>query len=251
MKEWDAARDAEDEDFEENDPEKPNLEEMMAAQKEKITAQREADEAFLEEFGTALKEKNVPVLDDIKTDNSAEFVFVKLMQKLRDHFELRENLLEREQALALSSKELPLYETSFTYKQSKFGLNSPLSLSNPIKTREHAVLYRERIYYLSSPEEQAQFLKQPSKYTNDLESIPLDVPFKPSASVIGLPRSGKSTLCERISQHTGAIHLRPEDVIQEYIDSDSALCEKLRGIMKAEGRGIDDNTLIQLIKKRV
>ena len=156
MKEWDAARDAEDEDFEENDPEKPNLEEMMAAQKEKITAQREADEAFLEEFGTALKEKNVPVLDDIKTDNSAEFVFVKLMQKLRDHFELRENLLEREQALALSSKELPLYETSFTYKQSKFGLNSPLSLSNPIKTREHAVLYRERIYYLSSPEEQTQ-----------------------------------------------------------------------------------------------
>jgi hypothetical protein len=54
MKEWDDARDTEDEDNKENDPEKPDLEAMMTEQKEKITAQREADEGFLEEFKTTL-----------------------------------------------------------------------------------------------------------------------------------------------------------------------------------------------------
>ena len=74
MKEWDDARDAEDEDNKENDPEKPDFEAMMTEQKEKITAQREADEGFLEEFKTALQEKGVPIIDDMKTDVSANFV---------------------------------------------------------------------------------------------------------------------------------------------------------------------------------
>jgi YHS domain-containing protein len=58
---------------------------------------------------------------------------------------------------------------------SKFGVNCPICPTNPIKTKEFAVLYRERIYYLSDADEQEKFLMQPSKYSKDVEPIPLDI----------------------------------------------------------------------------
>jgi hypothetical protein len=47
-----------------------------------LRQRREKDEAFLEEFGTAMKEKKVVVIDDIKSDISAEYVFVKLLDRI-------------------------------------------------------------------------------------------------------------------------------------------------------------------------
>jgi adenylate/nucleoside-diphosphate kinase len=71
-------------------PEKPDLEEMMKEHKEKITAQQEADKEF---FGDAdggliseLAQKGIPVIDDIRADTSAEFVFLKLIDRLKAHF---------------------------------------------------------------------------------------------------------------------------------------------------------------------
>lgn len=58
---------------------------------------------------------------------------------------------------------------------SKFGVNSPISPSNPIKVKDYAVLYRERIYYLSDEDEREAFLLEPSKFTKGVESIPLDI----------------------------------------------------------------------------
>lgn len=43
----------------------------MAKQKEVITAQMETDLAFLQELADALREKGIPVIDDIRTDTSA------------------------------------------------------------------------------------------------------------------------------------------------------------------------------------
>ena len=65
---------------------------------------------------------------------------------------------------------------------------------NPCKTKDFAVLYRERIYFLSNKTEQAKFLLEPSKYTLGREPVPIDIEQRPSAAVIGLPQSGKSTL---------------------------------------------------------
>ena len=47
---------------------------MLEKQREGLRERREKDETFIEEFSNALKEKNVFVIDDIKTDISAEFV---------------------------------------------------------------------------------------------------------------------------------------------------------------------------------
>jgi len=177
---------------------------MLQAERDDIKEQRDTDlefvEAFTTEFKTRCGETSVVT---IKTDISAEFVFVKLIDKLKDRFQMRQDLIERQQAKPLAHKKIPdrpktfleTHENSFTYRQSKFGRHSPLSPSNPVKTRDHAVLYRERIYYLADSDEQKAFLLQPSKYTKGVESIPLDVQVKPRVLVLGLPKSGKSDLC--------------------------------------------------------
>jgi predicted GTPase len=97
---------------------------------------------------------------------------------------------------------------------------------------------------LSSADEQAKFLGEPSKYTKDVESVPLDVQIKPRVVVLGLPKSGKSTLCNRISEDTGAVHLQMDEIIEQYIGRDCAQCERLRKGMKQEGRGIDDQLMV-------
>jgi len=57
----------------------PNEEAMIEKELETLRAQREQDEEFLNSLVEALKEKGYPVLDQIKTDTSAEYVFVKLV----------------------------------------------------------------------------------------------------------------------------------------------------------------------------
>jgi hypothetical protein len=61
-------------------------------------------EAFITEFKTRNGEASVA---NIKTDTSAEFVFVKLMDKLKERFQMRPDLIERQQAKALSNKPIP------------------------------------------------------------------------------------------------------------------------------------------------
>ena len=208
-------------------PEKPDLEEMMKEHKEKITAQQEADKEF---FGDAdgglineLAQKGIPVIDDIPADTSAAFVFLKLVDRLKAHFQMRPDLIERAQAQALAPKDLPLYEQkSYIYQPSKFGPFCPIAQSNPVKSRDHAVLYRERIYYLGDADAQAMFLQEPSKYTKGVEPVPLDVQMIPRVSVLGLPKSGKSELCSRISALTGAVHLQMDQILEKFIDADSA-----------------------------
>ena len=84
MVEWEKARDEEDKAADEDDPERPNLEEMLEAEKAVIRTQLEADDAFLTSFVEACAEKNIQVIDNLKTDQSAQFAFVKLLDKLKD-----------------------------------------------------------------------------------------------------------------------------------------------------------------------
>lgn len=94
-------------------------------------------------------------------------------------------------------------------------------------------------------------MQEPSKYTKGVEPVPLDVQMVPKVSVLGLPKSGKSTLCARISELTGAVHLQMDQILEKFIDADSAQCERLRASMKSEGRGIDDQLMVTLLAKRL
>ena len=225
---WDKEREEQDKDEDENDPDRPDLQVMLDEARQKIKDQIEQDNEFLETVIATCEEKNIKVVKDLNTDVSAQYAFVKLLDKLKDRIQMRPDLIERELARALKPKELKFFEQSYTYKHSKFGRNSPLSLSNPVGTREYSVLYRERIYYLSDEDEKKQFLMEPAKYTKGVESVPLDVATKPRVCVLGMSKSGKSTLAEWLSAQTGAVHIQLGDVIQEYVERDCVQGQKMR-----------------------
>jgi hypothetical protein len=90
-------------------------------------------------------------------------------------------------------------------------------------------LYRERIYFPADADEQEAFLLEPSKYVNGGEAVPNDILIKPRVSIIGLPKSGKTELCQRIQECTGAVHLKMEEIIEGQIHRDAIYAKQLRG----------------------
>lgn len=83
------------------------------------------------------------------------------------------------------------------------------------------------------------------------ETIPLDINYRPKLMVIGLPKSGKSTLCETLRDKLGVVHLRIPDIIDMFIEKDSVQFRNLRKQMKMDGRHIEDDQIISLLLKRV
>ena len=174
---WNEARDEQEREEDENDDEKPDLEKMKEDKAEQLKQICETDEANLESLKTKLVEewKAVDVVELDTSKISAEFVHIKLLDLLKNHIKYRTDLIERAQVIKVSPKEVPVYEKSYTYKQSKFGPHSPISPFKPRKTKEFTVLYRERLYFLADKAEQEQFMLEPSKYCLGVESFPLDV----------------------------------------------------------------------------
>lgn len=250
MKAWDEERTEADKAALEDDPvkdEKTRREEI----EEKMREQIDKDTAFLEEFAEKMKENGVEVIEGINTDISADYVHIKLQDKLISRMQLRRDLIEREQAIVLKPAEVKFYEESFTYKHSKFGLSSPLTPFCPQKTKAFTVLYRERLYFLGSKSEQDQFIAQPSMYTKGCEPVPQDLVYRPTAAVIGLQSSGKSALAGIISKQTGMVHLQPEQIIESFIKRESVFSDRLRKKTQIQGDEVDDNTFIEMLQCRV
>ncbi len=73
----------------------PNYDTMEQVERDKLVEQRTADDTFFEEFGEALKAKQVVVVDDIKSDMSGEFVNIKILDRIKDNFLCRKDLIEK------------------------------------------------------------------------------------------------------------------------------------------------------------
>ena len=233
---WDDNRDTADKEADENDPEMPNYDAMEQVERDKLVEQRTNDDGFFEEFSTVLKDKQVFVIDDIKTDLSADFVNIKILDRIKENLVNRKDLIEKQLAQPLTVSDVKFHEQSYIYRHSKYGQNSPLDLSNPAKTKANAVLYRERLYFLTDKDQQQRFLKEPSRYTTSVETVPLDINIKPRVFILGLPKSGKTTLCKQLSEKTGIVHLKMSHIIAQFVDRDSQQFKNLRTLMKIEGR---------------
>ena len=79
----------------------------------------------------------------------------------------------------------------------------------------------------------------------------MDVKIVPRVCVVGLPKSGKTTLCERICATTGAVHLQMEELIEQFVDRDSSFADRVADKLRKQGRDLDDLMIVQLIQKRV
>lgn len=106
MKEWEEAKKEEDP----GEDDLPNYAEMKEKEQETLTEQRTNDNDYLDALVEALTEKNLPVIKEVKTDTSAQFIHLKLVDLLKNHFKQRNSLIERMLAQPLSVKELPFYE---------------------------------------------------------------------------------------------------------------------------------------------
>ena len=170
LEEWKAERIEADKQALEDDPVK-NFQTRREEAEEALAEQLAKDEAFLEGFVEKMQEAGVEI-HEMNSDSSAQYVHIKLVEKLKQRMAFRHDLIEREQATDVLAKDVRFYEESYTYKHSKFGLSSPLSQFNPSKTKAYTVLYRERLYFLADESEKARFLQQPSKYTINCEPVP-------------------------------------------------------------------------------
>lgn len=85
---------------------------------------------------------------------------------------------------------------------------------------------------------------EPSKYVKGVESVPQDLLVKPKICVLGLPKSGKSDLCQTLAQRTGVVHLQFESMIEDFVKRESSFGHRLVEMMMAKGREIDDLFLI-------
>ena len=88
--EWAATVEAE-----EADPEKPDLEAMLEKEREVLREARTADDTFFEEITPILEEKKVNVISNINGDTSADFILIKLLDKLKENLQYRKDMIER------------------------------------------------------------------------------------------------------------------------------------------------------------
>ena len=94
--EWDQARDAEEKAADEGDGEgKPNFDEMLNVQKTALTEQRAEEDAFFDDLIARLKERQVFVIDDIKSDQSQQYVQIKILDRIKDNLQFRKDMIER------------------------------------------------------------------------------------------------------------------------------------------------------------
>lgn len=94
-------------------------------------------------------------------------------------------------------------------------------------------------------------MKQPSKYTFDKESIPLDLSYKPTISIIGFSKSGKSTLAKKLHEKLGVVHLKVAKIVEEFLQRDSVYYENLKKKLKDHGGILEEDILVNLVIRRL
>ena len=102
------------EEEEEEDPDAPDLEKMLEEAKEKLNETYDTQNAYIEEFTENVKAKHVKVIL-LNGDVSREQVFNKICYNLKSHFEMRQNILEKEKAYPIKPTEVPFFEKVFNY----------------------------------------------------------------------------------------------------------------------------------------
>ena len=115
------------------------------------------------------------------------------------------------------------------------------------------LIYNDRIYYLNDEEERERVMKNPHILASPANIVaPSDVAIVPSVAVIGLPKTGKTTLAENLSKKLGLVRLDIQEIVegfftQDHLDIGTAkILESLR-----KGNTLTDAMLLDLLQKRV
>lgn len=125
---------------------------------DQLNARREADQSKVDEFVEQIQELKIPVLS-VDADRPELKAFQEICFLLKPFLNKREEHIESKLTSAIPEEQVKLYEKSWVYKKSRFDNSSPHDLYT--KKREFCVLYRDRIYYAASQEEQEKIMRHP------------------------------------------------------------------------------------------
>lgn len=175
-----------------------------------ITEQYEIESSKLGNVQENLEHAAIPYFV-VEAGRRQPIVNYILNRSLRPYVDYRESIFER---VFPVSESLARQLLNIGYKQSScLGVWCPISLQENLsmqsissgRSERYPCVYRQYIYFLSSPEARDRFIKNPLSFLKrNLKPRPL-VPLK--LAIIGPPKSGKTYLCNMFSEKYGAERL--------------------------------------------
>jgi len=242
------------------DPDLPELETLIAQEKEKLTTRYEQNQNFINGFIESLKEKLIPVIE-ISNDFKSENVCKNLLHQLRPFIYNRENFIEKQlvqKVPQLSLRKRQEILNSQIYKKSNNNTLSPVAPEKLLPLANHCVIYRDRLYFFNNEEEMKIFCEEPLKYRTGNE-FPYDCyPVTNSISgkrniiySVGVTKSGKTTI-SKVLKDLGYYRLSLRKAIYDVINTlrDCLLKREIVDIITS-GSSIDDGLAARIISRRI
>ncbi|XP_078492449.1 adenylate kinase 9 [Ciona intestinalis] len=180
-----------------------------------------------------LEEVAIPRLE-VQASRKPTIVRYFIDQKIESMVAHRRSMFERVYPLSIEVSD-KMVHSGFKHPSS-FGRWDPVKLMESkevlpplqsMKTPTYPLVYNQYIFYLSSIETRQKFMENPLKYVLNQPPAKPVVPIQ--IAIIGPPKSGKTTLAQRLSQKYGALRVSIGDSIRNVIEnqSESILAKKI------------------------
>ncbi|XP_017933854.1 adenylate kinase 9 [Manacus vitellinus] len=236
----------EEEEEEEEEAEEDAVERIQNEIAEKFDSEVERLQSVQEELEKLL----IPPIE-INGGRKPHVVRYQVYSKLKSLTENRESIFEKCYPISLPLAEKMLF---LSYKfPSSFGQWDPIKLSEGDVIRPHQslgkevfpVIHRQYIYFFSSKENKETFMTNPIKYIRQPKPKPA-APVK--IAIVGPPKSGKTTVAEKLASVYGLLRLCMGDAIRLVIDSqpESDLALKIKENLH-KGLTVPDELAIQAL----
>ena len=158
----------------------------------------------------------------VESNRKINIVRYLIKKRIKRFIDFRQSLFERvyPTKLRIANKLI-----DFGYKQlSRFGRWCPVKVldGEPVQTlyddkkKPFPAIHRSYIYFFSSKEARDSFSEDPLKYLEQPSPLSV-VPFK--LSIIGPPKSGKTTLAKRFAKEFGCVRLSAGEAIRTVLDN--------------------------------
>lgn len=216
-----------------------------------IRANYETQAGMIDSVKEILQEAFIPryVIEANRKPNIVRYLIKK---RLTRFIQYRQSLLERVYPVKLKTANKLV---DFGYKRlSRFGRWCPVKLmeNEPVqqlyddKKRPYPVIHRSYVYYLSSKEARRKFILDPLsflKQPSPLTTVPIRF------AILGPPKSGKTTLCNRFVKQYGCVRLSVGEAIRAVLKNqpNTELAETIQSYL-IKGKTVPDELAIQCIE---
>ena len=216
-----------------------------------LRTQYENQTNAIESVKENLQEAQIPRFN-VVGNRKQTIVRYLIEKKLQRFVDFRQSLLERVYPIKIKMAN-KLIDFGFKHL-SRFGRWCPVKLmdQHPVKPlsddkhKIYPVMHRSFIYFLSSKAARVKFSQDPLKYLKQPSPLSV-VPFK--LSIIGPPKSGKTTLANRFVKEFGCVRLSVGEAIRMILENqpDTELAENINAHL-IKGKIVPDELAIQCVE---